>query len=711
VYIALLENAALLVAFSTLYGLLARFRRGETAVRIRLLTGLLFGIIAIAGMLLPYRHAPGLIYDGRSIVLAMTGLFGGTEGTLVAILVAGIFRAARGGVGIWAGLATIVFCPVVGLIFRHAYHNRPDRIGALPLYALGILAHIVMLACQMLLPWDTFVEVIRKIWFPVMLIFPVATAIIGLLLRTEERRIQVTNELAESSQRLNDMATRLHAVWWTASLDGSEIKDISPAIENISGISPDDLRRDPSLWLTKVHPDDLPRVTEALGRVRERGQTHLEYRILGADGDLRWVSDHRSVTYDRKGLPIGMGGIVTDVTERMNMEAEHKNLQAQMLQAQKMEAVGRLASGVAHDFNNLLTIINNYASMALSELPPGDELRSFMKEIVDAGQRAVGLTRQLLAFSRRQVMQPEVLDLGLMITEMKKMLGRLIGEHIELRTVVAHDLWPVKADPAQVQQVIMNLVVNARDAMPQGGTLTITVQNVEITTMTAREHAPLIPGAYVVLTVSDTGCGIDPEIVERIFEPFFTTKEEGRGTGLGLSTVYGIVKQSSGFIFVHSEPGQTEFSVYLPRTEEDLAKAKASVERRTDVLQGASTVLLVEDEQAVRELIERMLTSAGYRVMSAESGEGAIAASKACPGDIDLLVTDVVMPSISGRELAGLLRREHPSLKVLYMSGYTDETIVEQGIRSPRDNFVMKPFGREQLLKAVRDALDRPLTR
>jgi PAS domain S-box-containing protein len=641
----------------------------------------------------------------------MPGLLGATEATIGAILVAGIFRAARGGVGIWAGLATIVFCPLVGLIFRRAYHNRPDRIGALPLYALGILAHMVMLACQMLLPWDTFVEVIGKIWFPVMLIFPVATTIIGLLLRTEERRIQVTNELADSSRRLNEMATQLNAVWWTASLDGSQIKDISPAIEDIAGISPDELRRDPSLWLTKVHPDDLPRVTEALDRVRERGQTHLEYRIAGADGDLRWVSDHRSVTYDRKGLPVGMGGIITDVTERMNMEAEHKNLQAQMLQAQKMEAVGRLASGVAHDFNNLLTIINNYASMALSELPPGDELRNFMKEIVDAGQRAVGLTRQLLAFSRRQVMQPEVLDLGVVITEMEKMLGRLIGEHIELRTVVAHDLWPVKADPAQVQQVIMNLVVNARDAMPQGGTLTITVQNIEITTMTAREHATLIPGAYVVLTVSDTGCGVDPDIVERIFEPFFTTKEEGRGTGLGLSTVYGIVKQSSGFILVRSEPGQTEFSVYLPRTEEDLAKAKAPVERRTDVLQGAGTVLLVEDEQAVRELTERMLTSAGYRVISAKSGEEAMAASRACPGDVDLLVTDVVMPSISGRELAGLLRREHPALKVLYMSGYTDETIIEQGIRSPRDNFVMKPFGREQLLKAVRDVLGRPLTR
>jgi PAS domain-containing protein len=279
-YVTLLQNAALLVALSTLYGLLARLRRGEAAVAIQLLTGLLFGAVAIAGMLLPFRYQPGLIYDGRSIVLAMAGLFGGAKGSAVAVLVAGVYRALKGGVGVWAGLATIVFCPIVGLTFRRLYHGRPDKIGALQLYALGIAAHAVMLACQMLLPWATFVNVVSQIWLPVMLIFPAATLVIGLLLRTEERRIQSSVELAESNQRLYELAGQLNALVWTASADGGTIRDVGPAGESIVGLSAEELRADARLWLTRVHPEDLPRVEEGLKELAQRGQARLEYRVV-----------------------------------------------------------------------------------------------------------------------------------------------------------------------------------------------------------------------------------------------------------------------------------------------------------------------------------------------------------------------------------------------------------------------------------------------
>jgi two-component system, cell cycle sensor histidine kinase and response regulator CckA len=703
VYVSLLQNAAILVALSTLYGLLARFRRGETAVRIRLLTGLLFGAVAIAGMLLPYRYQPGLIYDGRSIVLSMAGLFGGGDGTAVAILVAGIYRALKGGVGVWAGLATIVFCPLVGLAFRRLYHNRPEAISAVSLYGLGIAAHVVMLACQMLVPWATFVNVIRGIWLPVLLIFPVATLLIGLLLRTEERRVQATHALVESNRRLNELATQLNAVVWTASVDGKRIQDVSPVVETVSGLSPENLKADATLWLTRVHPDDRPGVEESLERVSDRGQVHMQYRIVHGDDAVRWVNDHRSMIYDETGAPVGMGGIITDITESKTMQEEHRSLQAQMLQAQKMEAVGRLAGGVAHDFNNLLTVMNNYASMAISDLGPASCVQGYLKEILAAGERAAGLTRQLLAFSRRQIMEPEILDLGSVVSDMKKMLARLIGEDIRLETIQAEGLWPVRADPAQVQQVIMNLAVNARDAMPQGGALTIETANA-VAVSTPGEPADVDPGDYVVLRVTDTGCGMETETLLRMFEPFFTTKEEGRGTGLGLSTVYGIVKQSGGYIFAESRPGETVFTVYFPRAE---GKAGGPGEAEEAGAQsGTETVLLVEDDQAVRELTERMLASAGYRIIAAGSGEEALALSEVTQERIDLVVSDVVMPIMSGRELADRLKKTRPELRVLFMSGYTDETVTEQGVLARDDDFISKPFGREQLLRAVRGALD-----
>ena len=704
-YVTLIQNAALLVALSTLYGLLARVRRGGSALWIQLLSGLLFGGVSIAAMVLPYHYQPGIIYDGRSITLAVAGLFGGAKGSAIAVLVAGAYRAFLGGAGVWAGLATIVVCPLVGLAFRRCYKNRPETMGILPLYGLGLVSHAAMLACQLLLPWERALTTIRAVWIPVVVIFPLATMVVGLLLRTEERRVQTARELAESNDQFNRLADRLDALVWTASADGRTIRDVNQVVERLYGLSAEEVRADARAWLERVHPDDRECVEATIGQVYGAGQAEAEYRVVKPDGEVRRVRDQRSMIYDGRGHVTGMGGIVTDITENAAMEVERESLRAQVLQSQKMEAVGRLAGGVAHDFNNLLTVINSYAELAITQIRIGDHLREDVQQILAAGQRAAKLTRQLLAFSRRQVLEPEILNLSQVVAETEKMLSRLIGEDIEIRTRLAGSLWSVRADPAQVQQVIMNLVVNARDAMPQGGVLTIETGNSEFDDDAAAKHPGMQPGQYVTLAISDTGCGMDEATRQRIFEPFFTTKEQGSGTGLGLSMVYGIVTQSGGHILVHSIPGEeTTFTIYLPRTLEDAVLPRVS--SGGGDRGGSETILLAEDDQAVRELAGRILTGAGYKVLPARGGEQALLLAQAYGGEIHLLLTDVVMPGLSGREVADRLGQSHPEIRTLYMSGYTDDAIIRHGVLEDEINLVAKPFSQEQLLRRVRQALD-----
>ncbi len=400
--------------------------------------------------------------------------------------------------------------------------------------------------------------------------------------------------------------------------------------------------------------------------------------------------------------------IIRDTTARKQAEQEKEKLEAQLQQAQKMEAIGTLAGGVAHDFNNILTTIIGYAHLALKEVDKDGPLREEIEEIKIAGERAATLTRQLLAFSRKQIIQPRVLDLNELLTDIEKMFGRLIGEDIELLTIPGPELWQVKADPGQIEQVIMNLVVNAKDAMPKGGKLTVETANMDLAESYFREHGiEAQPGSYVMLAVSDTGSGMNKETQEHIFEPFFTTKEEGKGTGLGLSTVYGIVKQNNGFIWVYSEPEQgTTFKVYLSKAKGDVTSEE---KERTfvDDLGGSETVLIVEDDDSLRKLAQKALKQYGYRVLEAENGEDALRVSEAHDGSIDLLITDVVMPKMSGKETAEQLQPLYPHMKVIYMSGYTDNAIVHHGVLKQGLNFLEKPFSPESLAHNVREVLDQ----
>lgn len=396
-----------------------------------------------------------------------------------------------------------------------------------------------------------------------------------------------------------------------------------------------------------------------------------------------------------------------DVTETKRMEKLLREKEEQFLQAQKMEAVGRLAGGVAHDFNNILTAINGYSDLVLSRLTQADPLGNEVKEIRKAGERAASLTRQLLAFSRRQILQPKILNLNSIIASVGSLLERLIGSDIELKILLAEKLGSVKADPGQIEQIIMNLVINSRDAMPKGGKIFLETSNQEIKEDYFREKAFVRAGRYVTLAVSDTGSGMDDVTKSRLFEPFFTTKEVGKGTGLGLATVYGIVKQSGGYIWCYSEVDRgTTFKVYLPTVPEEADATPISRNIPKKVSGGTETILVVEDEEAVRLLISNTLSLQGYNVLQAVNGAKALELSNEYKGHIHLVVTDVVMPGMTGPELVERISDIRPDMKILYMSGYTDGTISQQGLLDGEIAFIEKPFGIELLAQKVREVLD-----
>jgi two-component system cell cycle sensor histidine kinase/response regulator CckA len=390
--------------------------------------------------------------------------------------------------------------------------------------------------------------------------------------------------------------------------------------------------------------------------------------------------------------------IAEDVTE-------HRVLENQFRQAQKMEAVGRLAGGVAHDFNNLLLIIRGYTEVLLEQTDLYNPTYAKIEAIMQAAERATSLTRQLLAFSRKQLLELKLVDLNAIVNGLDRLLKPLVGESIELNYRLASDLGHTRADAGQMEQVIMNLVVNAKDAMPEGGRIRIETSNVVVGEEIRKEHSYFQPGSYAMLTVSDTGCGMDPETQARIFEPFFTTKEKGKGTGLGLSTVYGIIKQSRGYIFAQSAVGKgTTFRIYLPRVD-DAVQASAPIAATKSARGGTETVLLVEDEESVRELVKETLESKGYKVLQAEQGDAALNIAASHSGRIDILISDVVMPGISGRELAKKLAETHPDIKILYVSGYTEEAIIHQGVLEPGTAFLQKPFTLQALSRKVQDVL------
>jgi signal transduction histidine kinase/CheY-like chemotaxis protein len=426
--------------------------------------------------------------------------------------------------------------------------------------------------------------------------------------------------------------------------------------------------------------------------------TDLEYRAIARDGSIHWVHDKGRFIFDEQGNKIGLQGVIVDVTAT-------KQLEEQLRQSQKLESVGRLAGGIAHDFNNMLTAINGYSELTLRRMKEDDPLRHNIEEIKKAGNRSAALTQQLLAFSRQQIHQPKLIKLNDLIDETSNMLQRLLGEDIQFVSSINPKLGFVLADSSQLSQIILNLTVNAMDAMPQGGKLTVETANVFLDQTYAQQHSGVVPGAYVMLAVSDTGTGMDAETRRHIFEPFFTTKEVGQGTGLGLSTVYGIVKQNGGNIEVYSEEGVgTTFKIYLPRIagQADVVDIENNDK---ELSTAAGTILLVEDEDIVRALTKQVLEECGYTVIEARNGVEALAICNSGDCKFDLLMTDVVMPQMGGRELANKLKEKLPDLQILFTSGYTDDAVVRHGVIEVGTNFIQKPFTPDSLAKKVREIL------
>jgi len=527
---------------------------------------------------------------------------------------------------------------------------------------------------------------------------------------TERKRAE--EALSESERRYRLLAENLTDIIWTSDLN-LRLTYVSPSVKRIRGYSVEEaLTQTLEEILTPASFEVARKVlTEEMEIENVERKDLFRVRTIELEencksGSTVWTESTITFLRDSEGRALGILGVTRDISDRKKAEQEMIVLQEQLLQSQKMEAIGQLAGGIAHDFNNLLTVIQGYSQLSLLDLEERDPLRANIEEIQEAAKKAADLTRHLLAFSRKQILEMRVLDLNQVFQRLDKMLRRIIGEDVELVSFLSEDLGKVKVDPGQVEQVIMNLSVNARDAMPKGGKLTIETANVELDKEYAHKHIAVQPGRYVVLSMSDTGVGMPPEVKERIFEPFFTTKEKGKGTGLGLSTVYGIVKQSGGNIWVYSELGQgTTFKIYLPRVDEPLEEITDEVIK--EILHGNETILVVEDEEVVRKLAVRLLKKQGYKVLDAPDGGKALMLCEEFKEPIHLILTDVVMPGMSGRKLVDRLKEIHPEMKTLFMSGYTDNAILRHGVLEEGVNFIQKPFSVERLARKVRDVLDK----
>ncbi len=520
--------------------------------------------------------------------------------------------------------------------------------------------------------------------------------------RVEERTAElqrVSRQAQLSEVRYRTIVDAMSAVVWSCAPTGANFRS-TPAWSMYTG----DLGELASglEWTQRIHPEARQLVRSAFLEALDRQTPFVDsFRVQRADGQYRHVTMRGYPLQDSDGRLLEWVGVMIDITEQ-------RRLQEQLHQSQKMEAVGQLAGGVAHDFNNLLTVISGYSELLLSSMTADDTLRPSVVAISDAGERAAGLTRQLLSFSRQAVLEPRVLNVNDVVRDTELMLRRVIGEDVLLTTVLDPEVSPVRVDPHQLGQILMNLAVNARDALPDGGRLTIETRSIELDEAYVNTHVEVCAGRHVLIAVTDNGTGMSPDVRAKIFEPFFTTKGVGRGTGLGLSVVHGIIRQSNGQIGAYSEPGiGTTIKIYLPEADSPSNVATPRVGTPSVTARGTETILLVEDEAGVRAIALLALESQGYTVIAAEDGADALRILDKHHGPVDMLLTDVVMPGMNGRQLAEHLRVLHPSMHTLFMSGYTDDTVVRHGILQAEVAFLQKPYTPSSLLRKVRQVLDR----
>ncbi|MCK9361985.1 MAG: PAS domain S-box protein [Syntrophales bacterium] len=819
-FLGLIQNAALLLAAAFIFDVATtRWRAGQTVAR-DVAVGLATGVIGIIIMVTPWTFIPGIVFDTRSVLIGISGLFLGWLPAAILMAMTVAFRLFLGGGGAWTGVGVIILSGAIGIAWRHFRGWPLDETSWRELYLFGIVVHLAMLAMMLTLPWETALRVLSNIIVPVLAIYPVGTALLGTLMVNRLHREKSEEELRAANTFLDSVIENIPDMIFVKDARDLCFVRFNRAGEDIWGYSREDIlgknvgdfvsqeqadlftqQDQEALQKKKVLdiPED-PLLTRNMGmRIRHTKKVPIldangnpEY-LLGISEDITEQKQKEAererllsaieqageifITMDAEGVIQYVNPAFTSVTGYTREEAlgqnarilksvghekgfyrdiwatisrgdtfegrivnkrqdgttyivdstispvfggdgkivsyvivsrditEHIRLSEQLQQAQKMEAVGRLAGGVAHDFNNMLGVIIGHAEMALEKIGPGHPFYDDFNDILKAAERSADLTRQLLAFARKQTVSPVVLDLNVTVEGMLKMLRRLIGENIHLAWLPGADLPLVWMDPVQIDQMLANLCLNARDAIAGVGRLTIETGKTTFDNEYCAEHAGFVPGEFALLAVSDDGCGMDKGTLENIFEPFFTTKGLRQGTGLGLATVYGIVKQNGGFVNVYSEPGQgTTFKIYLPRHAgqfiEPLEKISGDIRQG-----GGETVLLVEDESVNLELGKIMLESFGYSVLAAGSPGEALRLAEEHAGEVDLLMTDVVMPEMNGRELAGRLQALYPGLKCLFMSGYTANVIAHNGVLDEGVHFLQKPFSRQGLAEKVRTAL------
>ena len=707
VYLNLINNIALLVSLSIVHTLIMR-RWKQGTLTYQILSGLVFGAVVVVGMMNPLRLIPGIIFDGRSIIISIAGLFGGPITAVITVALTAAYRLWIGGVGTVMGISVISESAALGVAYHYLRRRRPEALRPAYLYLFGMLVHLVMLLLTLTLPGGVSGPVFYQIAVPVIVIFPVATLLVCMLFLDQESRLKAEEGLRRSEEKYRELVENVNSiiVRWTPN---GVITFVNEYGLRFFGYA------EPEIIGQRLIGTILPE-TEATGRnLAEMIQNIVEDPDRYADNENEnlcregrrvWVRWRNRAVTDDQGRTVEILSVGNDVSERKRMEADHERLEDQLRQSQKMEAVGLLAGGVAHDLNNLLSPILGYGEMLIVDADLQDKQRHDIAQIVEAGERARDLVRQLMAFGRKQTLEVKALNLNDVISAFANLLRRTLREDIDVSLRLAPGLRLVRADRGQIEQVLMNLAVNAQDAMPAGGDLIIETNEVYLDQEYALRHPDLSPGQYVALTVSDTGAGMDPLTQARIFEPFFTTKAMGKGAGLGLATVYGIITQHGGNVSVHSEPGKgTTFNAYLPAIDSD-AIPSSPPRNESQRTGGSETILVAEDDPTVRTMACLMLGRLGYQVLTGETPEKCLQLGEGSDGKVDLLLTDVVMPGMSGKELHTRLRQTCPGLKVLFMSGYTADIMADRGVLGEDIEFIQKPFTQQALAQKVRQALD-----
>lgn len=687
-------NASLLLALVVVFDLLAPARAeplGRARARaVDVFTGSVLGVIAIGVMMSPWVYREGLVVDTRSVLLAAVGLFFGVVPAVVAAVIAALYRASQGGDGAVVGVLTIAASTSIGLILRRSWRHRLDALRWYELVLVGLAVHLVVLGLFIVVPFPGSVRFARDVAPAMLTIHPAAFVIIGLLLSHRLRRQGTLLRLAESEARYHEVFDNEHVAAMIIDPADGRILDVSRRAVEFYGWPREQMLRMTTSDLEVLPRDEVIRQIDE-GRAEQRSAFEFEHRV--ASGEIRDVEVIGGpVTIDGQ---MRVHAVIHDITDRKRTEQELAAANDRLHHAEKMEAVGRLAGGIAHDFNNMLQVIEGYASLAALEVVPGSELAEHLDEIRAAAERSSELTHQLLAFARRQPVVPRLIDPCHVIGEPVRWLRRLVGEEVEITWVPA-STWEVCADPGQLTQVLANLVVNARDAMDGPGRIDISTADV------SRDSRD-----YLRISVADDGPGMSEELMAIVFEPFVTSRGESGGTGLGLSIVDGIVGQHGGLVEVETEPGcGAVFHVFLPRADDEPAGPDRQPATGALAVRPA-TVLLVEDEISVLRLAERILRRQGHVVLTAGDGDEALEMVRAHDGPIDVLVTDVVMPGASVRDVVTELEQVRPGVAVLYVSGYTDDVLSDRGVDGDRLELLMKPFSADELVTRVGRLLER----